>query len=330
MKTKYIIISVIVFALLLGTCGCSLARTDAGGEDSGVRDKLIGCYITTEYIDAFDYEAYFEENLSELVNGGEVSPQYELQYQGRVYAEMVEEFYTDSEGNTHSTWNYDFPGLEGVAYFAPYIEKEGESYTTFQTGEGLQGVHNKVNATDYGNAVELSATIYVPIDTVNVTEDEFCYYMNPVYQSSDGSVYLMAGGGYWTNLSDAPGIEMTTKLHESFTQTVNGVSTEMESSVEIECIAVYVPTSVTVIQMAADGVVLKVESFLPRELPEQYAVEEGCQYIIMETHAFDSEGEDVIERTAIAPDTEDQDIFVLVPGENGFMNLVSSEVLWEE
>ena len=330
MKIKYIIIYSLIFALLLGLCGCSLARPDAGeGNTQQTRDRLIGCFITTEHIDVFDFEAYFEDNVSELVNGGEISPQYGL-YQNRIYAQLVEEVFTDSDGNTHTTWNYDFPELEGVAYFAPLIEREGESYTTFQTGEGLQYVHNKVNSTDAGNGIELSGTLYVPIDTVNVTEDEFCYYMNPVYQSEDGSVYLVGGSGYWTNLSDSPGIEMTTKLHEEFTHTANGVTTELTNSVEIECIAVYVPTSVTVIQMAADGVVLSLDSFLPEELPEQYAVEEGCEYIIMETHAFGSDGEDVIERETIAPDTDDYNIFVLVPGDNGFMSMVSSEVLWGE
>lgn len=330
MKSKYIIICVLIFAMVLGLCGCSLARPDAGeGVSQQTHDRLIGCYITTEYIDAFDFEAYFEEHAAELVNGGKISPQYEL-YQNRIYAQMVEEEYTDSDGNTHTTWNYEFPELDGVAYFAPLIEKDGESYTTFQSGEGLQNIHSKLNSTDGGDSVELSATLYVPIDTVNVTEDEFCYYMNPVYQSEDGSVYLVGGSGYWTNLSDSPGVEMTTKLHEEFTQTANGVITEMENSVEIECIAVYVPISATIIQMAKDGVVLSVESFLPEELPEKYAVEEGCEYIIMETHAFGSEGKDVIERKTIAPGTDDYNIFVLVPGDNGFMSMVSSEVLWAE
>jgi len=312
------------------SCRLAAGRPDeAVANGQQVSDRLIGCYITTEHIDAFDFEAYFEEHAAELVNGGEVSPQYEL-YQNRVYAQLVEEVCTDSDGETHTTWNYAFPELEGVAYFAPLIEREGESYTTFQTGEGLQNIHNRINSTDGGNSIELSATLYVPIDTVNATEEEFCYYMNPVYQSEDGSVYLVGGSGYWTNLGDTPGVEMSTKLHEEFTQTSNGVSTEMVNSVEIECIAVYVPVSVTIIQMAKDGVVLSVESFLPTELPEQYAVEDGCEYIIMETHAFGSEGEDVIERRTIAPDTEDYDIYVLVPGENAFMTMVSSEVLWAE
>ncbi len=327
MKSKYIIIYILIFTLLLG--GCSLARPDAGEGDSAGRDKLIGCFITTEYIDTFDFEAYFNDHASDFVNGGEVVIDNTADYNGRIYAQMVEEYFTDSMGETHSTWSFEFTGLEGVAYFAPYIEKDGESYTTFVTGEGLQNVHNKVNSTDFGNWAELSARLYVPVDTENeLVGDEFCYYMNPVYQAGDGSVYLVPGSGYASNLT-APGIEMTTKLHEEVSHTTNGVTTELVSSVEIECVAVYVPTSVTVIQMAKDGVVLAVESFLPEELPEEYMPEAGCEYIIMETHAFDSEGNDVIERATIAPDTEDCNIFVLVPGDNGFMSMVISEVLWE-
>ena len=331
MKIKYIIIYTLVLALVMSAGGCSLARPDAGEESAAqAADRLIGCFITTEYIDLFDFESYFEDNVSELVNGGEISSQSAMEYQGRIYAELVEEFYTDSKGETHSTWTYKFTGLEGVAYYAPLVEDSEGEYITFETGEGLQKVNNKVNSTDAGYGVELSAALYVPIDTVNVAENEFCYYMNPVYQTSDGSVYLMAGSGYWTNLGDTPGVEMSSKLNEAYSYTVNDVTTEIVNSVEIECIAVFVPVSVTLIRMAKDGVVLGVDSFLPSELPEQYEAGVGCEYIIMETHAFDGQGNDVIERRTIAPGTDDCNIFVLVPGDNGFMSYVTAEVLWNE
>lgn len=322
----------LVFALLLGLCGCSLARKDAGGDHAESRDRLIGCFITTEHIDTGG-QRYFTGYYGNLLEPEDM-PGVEIgeneNYNGRIYAEFVEETLTNESGESYVIWNYEFMGLEGIAYFAPHISKGDESYTTFQTGEGLQKVHNKLTSTDSGDHVELSATLYVPIDNENkLMGDEFVYYMNPVYQSADGRVYLTSGSGYAANIT-YPGEVMTTKLDEKYSYSVNGETTETVNSVEISCESVYVPRSLTVIEMGSGGQMLCSQSFLPSGLPEDYVPQEGTEYIILETYALDSEGAEVVERCIIAPGTGDEDIYVLVPGGNGFMAMDSAEVLWDE
>ena len=58
-------------ALALLLSGCSLAREDAPeetGTDPG--DKLIGAFVTTEHLDLFDFEAYLNDHLNEVLDGG--------------------------------------------------------------------------------------------------------------------------------------------------------------------------------------------------------------------------------------------------------------------
>lgn len=56
------------FAILIaGTMGgCTLAVPYAGKEGSG--DRMIGAFITTEYLDLYDMESYLNDHASSLVN----------------------------------------------------------------------------------------------------------------------------------------------------------------------------------------------------------------------------------------------------------------------
>ena len=60
---------ILILALCLTLGGCSLLREDEGNEPSaGVR--LVGVYITSEYIDTFDLEGYISEGMGAQSGGG--------------------------------------------------------------------------------------------------------------------------------------------------------------------------------------------------------------------------------------------------------------------
>ena len=92
MKNK-IIICFIIAAFALNLCGCQLALPEGEGTE---RDRLIGCFITTEHLDLFDFEAYFNDNAHKLVSGGEITLDGDTAaYRNRIYAELYDETYTD-------------------------------------------------------------------------------------------------------------------------------------------------------------------------------------------------------------------------------------------
>jgi hypothetical protein len=55
---------------LLTLAGCQLAVEDAGGTNNG--DRLIGVFVTKEYLDLFDTEGYLNDNISKLSGSGKV------------------------------------------------------------------------------------------------------------------------------------------------------------------------------------------------------------------------------------------------------------------
>ena len=82
MKKLSILLS-LCLALALG--GCSMLREEAAPAEE---DRLVGIYVTPEYIDTFDFEAYFEDNASQLLSGGgdEISAEDAEEYSQRIYA----------------------------------------------------------------------------------------------------------------------------------------------------------------------------------------------------------------------------------------------------
>ena len=331
MKNK-IIICILTFALLLSLCGCRLANPEQGGEETA-RDRLIGCFITTEHLDLFDFEAYFNDNAHKLVAGGNVTLDGDTrEYQGRIYAEFYEETITGENGESHTTGGYRFADLEGIACFAPKItEADGSSYITFMTDNCLDKLHNGVKSTDEETYyTEMSATVYVPIDGESeLVGDEDTFYMNPVYQAADGSVYLTAGNGFRSN-STYPGELMTTTLREDYKTTINGEEITGGGKVAISIETAYIPEALRIIEMDGSGNVLKVSELEPTDLPESYIPQRGTAYIVCEAISVDSEGQYHTERSFIEPDGEDKDIFVLVPSENGWLVNNYCQVLWEE
>ena len=327
MKNKIIAIC-LTLIICISLCGCQLALPE--GQESS-RDRLIGCFITTEHLDLFDFEAYFNDNANKLVSGGELSLDGDTaDYQGRIYAELYEETYTDSEGVEHTTKNYRFADLEGIAYFAPTVFDENGQYVTFQTDPGLSGVNNHVKShNDDTYYTELSATVYAPVDAEDEYEgDEICFYLNPVYQDSEGAVYLVSGNGMAMN-STAAGVIMSQKLSEEYTTTINGEEKTGGGSVEISFATAYIPELLRIIEMDTNGNVLKIAELIPSDLPENYTPQAETAYIISESVSTDVKGREYVERSIVEPEGENSDIFVLVIGEGGWLVNDCCNVLWE-
>lgn len=70
-KYKARIAAICLAAFLSGIlAGCQLALEDAGADAS--ESRLIGVFLTTEYLDLFDFESYLKDNIGRF-SGGEIN-----------------------------------------------------------------------------------------------------------------------------------------------------------------------------------------------------------------------------------------------------------------
>lgn len=262
---RYISLLAILTAIAALLCGCSLARSDMDASAAS-RDRLIGVYVTTEYVDLFDIEGYIGANASD----GSISEADAAQYNGRLYAELVDE-------------RYVFPGVDGFAFFMATTEHEyGTSYSNY-TDEGVCGGKIAVNTNDNEDsseeALELECTIY----GLTGRNDRHVIYTNPVYQTAGGEVYLTSGHGISTSGVGA-GALVSQKLTDSTTVTDSeGNAVTSSASVNVHYVVAELPLGYTLIEMDADSREISRREYAPGELPPEYAANDSTAYIIVES-----------------------------------------------
>lgn len=83
MKGKYLLL---ILLLVLPLSGCQLAE-----QESVSGDRLIGVYLTKEYVDTMNVEAYLNDHMGEAADGKtlQVEEGEAQAYQERIYAVRV-------------------------------------------------------------------------------------------------------------------------------------------------------------------------------------------------------------------------------------------------
>lgn len=278
----------LILALALMLPGCSLLREDGEPADA---DRLVGVYITENYIDSFDFEAYVQDNASSLSGGGEISREDAAKYTRRIYAEIT-------DGKT------SFP-IEGIAFIAARYEKDGESCTGSDYGDKLADVHLSINVSDDMETTVLTGKLFADSGAGHMSA-----YCNPVYQQADGRVYLVPGEGVSANMGS-----MTHSLSESCESAKKGErGYGMDITLEVE--GRRPSEKLAVLLYSAEGALLSRTEYAPEEMPEEISAE-GAAWAVFEDYTADYSGEPQVIRQLIAAGSDEGFLSLhLEPGES--------------
>lgn len=289
-KYKRILALGIALLALLAFAGCQLAKEEGGETESAERDRLIGVFLTREHLDLFDWEGYFNDNAGALAGGGHAIDETDTAaYGGRLYATLTRETRTDDAGEQHERLDCTFEGIEGIRYFA--VE---EGITTHMISDpGISGVHQAITDTEEAKRIDLEAVLYVEAAAETET---VVWYLNPVYQSTDGSVYLTAGHGTSLAGGMTEGASFSTKFDETETVTVDGKSVETGASVSVRIESKFPAERINVLQMDAGHAVVARTEYDAGALPEEIVPLPGTEYLIVETVKRDLAGEEIVSR----------------------------------
>lgn len=330
-------ISFLLAAFLLLTCGCSLAQPAPDGETHN-GDRLVGVLVTTEYLDLFDMEAWLSDNIDK-VNIGETTEVSgdTAKYEGRIYAEKLEKQADGSDGKSHTLYEWQFPdeleNIIGGLFICPTVTdpENGEEYTSSFTRGHIYDAHTHIKSTDAGDSMELTCTVYfdpyaIPKETsydMGMTEamDHIVFYSNPVYQTSDGAVYVTSGMGHSYTINSDIGIDSfrsSSTLKTTHKTAVNGEASEVENIVTINYEGVRMAQSISVLEMSAGNKLLRTQNYAPTDFPKEITVEDDTAYIIVETRSVDSEGNKIVSRQICSADHPDESFEVFIPAEKGY------------
>jgi hypothetical protein len=297
--------------LLLAFCcllsGCQLAIEDAGGSAS--RDRLIGVYITKEYLDLFDFEGYLNDSLNKPggFSGGEIKMDGDAsKYEGRVYASLTK----PANSNAVTAGEYVFENLEGMGFLSPtLIDSNGDRVIGNQADDGISDIRMARQEADDEDKTELYAKVYVSAGgDINYLDGQTLYF-NPVYQDGAGGVYLTAGSGFSTAGSSSEGSVYAQTLTDSVTVTADGKSKTESISVEMAIETIFAPEKIALLQMNAAGELVRRDEFLPEATPEELAPEDETEFIVVETHKRHTSGESSVSREVLSAEDETFETF---------------------
>lgn len=311
-KRIYILMSLMLLFVL---SGCSLAKEDAGKEvlesDEIVQDRLIGVVVTEEHLDLFNMEAFLNDNVDKIVDGQVIEGDGSAKYQDRIYATL------DKHGSDEPyKWDIYFEGVDGHVLITPTLQHgEGESFFMTEGDDAFSDVNTHYVSTDEGEEIYLEGTIYLQSGGKHAD----AYYLNPVYQTEAGEIYLIGGNGLGSNTLGEEGNEMSHTIDGTCNSTVNGVTESYMISIKSKFITLNSPMKVKFYYMNEKHEILSIQEFAPEEVPEEFEAVEGTAYVLMETEKEGVEGVR-IEREVCEPDKEGQmTVKVFCPSEDGIL-----------
>lgn len=296
-----LLIMTVILLLLSFVLGITILPLATEGNDNIEEEpKLAGFLITREYLDLFDMESFLQDHVPDLMNGGEYIIDEDVSaYQGRLYATYKEKLLTDAEtGEISSTWEYEFDEVDGISFICYTMVFEDGSVANMSSGDNAVEGNLFFRQTDEEDSIELAATLYIAADSDAFHE----YYVNPVYQSSDGRVFAVPGSGFYTNAypGEVERFEGHTFSWEG-SQTISGKPHKTSVTIDLSISTIYAPQSIVLLQMDENNQPITRQEYLPGQIPETLTPEQNTSYILVETHKKDETGTPFISREMFQP-----------------------------
>lgn len=213
-------------------------------------DRLMGVLITKGPMEEFDPLA--------LIEDGEYTENTD---DGRVYGTVSE------EGRI-----YKFGDIEGTVLVMHEVDENSRGISW--SGGPVSDPKQSVNVSEEGTKDKIEGTVWVSTDAEDVI-----LYMNPIYRTPDGRVYVMSGEGSY--FDPRGGYECTQSLSGETTRKENGETYIFSMRVEITVIAAVPDETVTVIQMNENGEEIKRETFLADNMPEEFTTQAGTAFLLV-------------------------------------------------
>lgn len=283
-----------IIAVIMSTCmmflasGCQLAKKESETEQTS--DRLIGVFVTKEPIDIEQFTAKDSNANNHLC------------------AELFSEEHPaeDDESEVYTSLEYKFEGVKGVRFFTALHQMPDpmDNYISTATDDVVDIQTNALHVSDEAETTTIEGTIYVSSNS-----GEQVYYINTVYQTGDGRVYVVAGSGLMLSGGKSEGLSCSQKYDETTTANVDGRNKSFTTSVEISLSTMTPPQQIVVLEMDQNNKVLSRNQYEPGMLPKKLSLTKDTQYLIVESHKQNNEAIQSVSRTIYGKEDESMETF---------------------
>lgn len=315
-KKLFAILSALLIIFILS--GCQLAREYEVRNNSG--DKLIGVYISYDYIFSSDEDDYFNDIL--YIYEDIMSIDLDTKkHEPRIYASLEEKTETSLDGEISTHKEFVFEDISGIAMFYPIIDdplSEDMSYYSL-TADGYTDVKTTMKSGDMEEELEISGTIYFSLDAVIDV-----IYINPVFQSEDGKVYLESGDGFALgNL----GVTFSNELKNEITVSENDNIRSYISIIQVSIVNINPTNQISILEMDRDNKLVKKTDHNPDNILSVFNTESDTEYIIVESRKEVFNNESEIERRLFTK--EDEELWYFKNHDDKVFVKAYTPILWE-
>lgn len=266
MKSKYIIAivcCVLIVSFLLGFTGVvNLSSYDAGNEQG----RFVGVFVTFKALSLYDENQFMVSDSDSIINGSETYLDTS-NYEGRLYGTLIKETEVNSAGEEFICNKYDFDGVDGISFFV--------TDSTF-VDPCLNDVDYSIVCGEmFGETTEPDELTIKGTLTVDPNYKEEDIFMNPVYQTSDGAVYVTQGDGFSLNNSGSVSVSEEYKTSNGDSETTKSVTVSLNFEVGSEA------EEIELLQFSESGVLLDTSIYDLSSFPDTIETPENTDYIIL-------------------------------------------------
>ncbi len=264
-KKLVIIIVVVLLILALGiTAVCIFGNNNNKLKMN--KDVLIGVFLTTDSVFESDYYAGLKTK------------------DNKYYATLTK---NNVGEETEKNSTYVFEGLNGYGFYNSFFELDIDTHSKSRCFDNA--FCNQEISGDFTNCV-MNAMVYV-------YGKEVSYCLNPVYQDSEGNVYMVLNGE-GTRIQ-GPGITVTEPFYDSVWVIDDFQMEKLITEINIEVKRKNLVKETSFTHFTKDNEKIKTDTFKLGEVPKEYPLSEDVDYIIVDTVYTDTEGIEYTEKELV-------------------------------
>ncbi len=282
-------------------------------ENETENDRLLRVYLTKEHLDNL-------ENLSiqDILTMTDINQDFTPKDKDapRWYARRTD------DGATAESVKYEFD-VPGYAFFNVRVTDMDIPVTNLICDDVISGVRQEIHTTDGKESFHMEGDVYVltggPLEVL---------YINPVYQTPEGEVYMTAGSGLGLSESLAYSSSISQEINENYTETAkNGAGTASNSRENISgCRLTFYPKEkaeeICLIAFNEENEKISEEKIQLDDLPESLEISKETAYLMLVEKSADS-----TKRTMLTK--EDSFVRFYIPRDDGVFEGQDARLEWK-